>query len=155
MGIGVALIIAGAAISLALNGVYWQQRHFLLSQGYDVSVYAVERDVIGLISLGVVLALFGVYFVGLGVANQFSVKARVAWARKDLWSRFGNGFIVGGFIFASLSAAQWVREWYAPYYTADFGVVQIVIIASGLILTLVGVFFMRTSYLKSIEPTKV
>jgi hypothetical protein len=149
IGSGITLLIIGLIGAFALNSYYWEQTNALSAQGLKFNTpYVLLNNLIEDISLCWTSVFFGIYFLALGIPSQFSPLARAIWARSDYTARAGNGLITGGFVFAALSAAQSIREFYIPDYSWYPQVLRLFILG-GVIIMALGVLLRTVSYLRS------
>jgi|WetSurMetagenome_2_1015567.scaffolds.fasta_scaffold41346_2 hypothetical protein len=156
IGSGVALLIVGLLIALAIDGVYWEQTNYLSTQGIQVNIYTSGiSNMVHLISLSSLIAMLGIYLLILGSLNQFSLSVRTAMARKDDRARLGNGAITGGFIFSALFSQKFIDQLYLPYHSGWFGLTTLLCVVIGLSSIALGALLIRSSYLRSAPPTKV
>jgi hypothetical protein len=155
IGGGLALLLVGLLMALALNGIYAQQTNYLAAEGLQVNTYGFGlNSLVHLISLGIYIAFLGAYLLILGSLNQFSLKVRTAMLRKDDRTRLGITSISGGFIFAALFSQTLIEQLYQPYHSDWFGPVTALFVVGGLASIFIGALLIRSSYLRSLSPTK-
>ncbi|MCL4429569.1 MAG: zinc ribbon domain-containing protein [Chloroflexi bacterium] len=156
IGAGVALLCVGLFITFSLNALYGQQISYLTDKGIQVNIYTSGLDnMIFLISSGALIAIMGAYALLIGSLNYFNDKVRVAMERKDARARAGNGLISGGFIATALFSADLIQQLYHQYRSSWYEPVLFLFIIGGLAAILIGALFIRSSYLRSLSPTKV
>jgi hypothetical protein len=149
IGSGITLLILGLIGAFALNSYYWEQTNALSAQGLPTNPHnAILNTVIEYISLSWASVFFGIYFLALCIPSQLSPLARAVWARSDYTARAGNGLITGGFVFATLSATQAIREFYVPDYSWFPQALRIFIL-SGVLMMAIGALLRIASYLRS------
>lgn len=144
-------MVVGLVIALSLNGTYNLQISYFAAEGIQVNPYAFFEGLVIWISTGVFMAVMGVYFLILGLLNQFSATVRAAMSLKDTRAKLGNGFITGGFVFTALSTNSAVSQFYRSSFTranADVSV-NVFLIVVGLVLILVGVLLFTSAYMRS------
>lgn len=148
IGSGITLLILGLLGVFALNSYYWEQARILSAQGLPTNTYNPSLNpIIEFISLSWASVFFGIYFLALCLPSQFSPLVRAVWARTDYTARAGNGSITGGFVFATLSATQAIREFYVPDHTWYRQALQILIV-SGVLIIVIGASLRTLSYLR-------
>ncbi len=156
IGSGISLLIVGLLMAFSLNAIFSQQTNYLAAEGVQVSRFGFGLDnVVFLISLGVIIAIMGIYLLILGSIAQFSPTVRAAWERKDSRARLGNGLISGGFVFASFPSVNILRHLYFPSNSALIIYVNVAFVIIGLLMILFGALLIRSSYLRNRFPTKV
>jgi hypothetical protein len=144
-------------IAFSVNATYNQQVSYFETEGIQLNPYAFFEGLVLWISGGVFLAVFGVYFLILGLLNQFSVTVRTAMNLKDSRARWGNGLITGGFVFTVLSINNAVVQSYQTAFHSGYTNVGInlILIAVGLVLIVLGALLIKSSYLRSKQLHKL
>jgi magnesium-transporting ATPase (P-type) len=148
IGSGLTLIIVGLSVGFALNSIYWGQMNILNSQGLKTNAINFSlSNIVEWISLCGSFVIFGVYFLVIGIIEQFNSSVRSAMESKKPIARLGNGLISGGFVLVALSAAEVIRELYIPNLSS-FEFLYHVFVLSGLLIVAIGALLKAASYLK-------
>ncbi len=154
IGSGITLVVLGLIGAFAFNSYYLEQTNALSAQGLPINPHGVILNSIAeFISLAWTSVFFGIYFLALSIPSQLSPLVRAIWARSDNKARVGNGLITGGFVFATTSAGQAIREFYVPDSSGFASVLHIFIIF-GVLIMAVGAALRTFSYFGSNQPNK-
>lgn len=156
IGAGAALLVVGLLIALSLNSIYAQQISYLTKYDIQVNTYAYGfENTFFLISIGVIIALLGIYLLVFGCLNHFNPKVREAFAIRNSVTTMGNFLINFGFGSAALLSANLIRQFYRPVTSTWSILFLIVCIIGGLIAVTLGAFLIRREYMYSQIVTKV
>jgi hypothetical protein len=144
VGLGVATILGGLAVSYFLNMSFWTLHDNLTGEGLiPQNIDYLTINIRMLISGAAAFSVLGLFVIVLGVVYQLSSTARTVIGSKRWRARLGNGFISGGVVGIVMSVENLVSNIYSLYPFGDqvftgFGV-------GGIFLILIGILLIMTT----------
>jgi hypothetical protein len=114
-----------------------------------------RKNITSLISFSSSLAMVGVYLIIWGSLNQFSTVVRNGMNIKGDRTFFGTILIIGSIVFTGTTLQSVIYRLYSPNNSGMFDLINLVFAVSSLLTLSIGALLIRSSDLKSLQPTKV